>query len=179
MKSAFAPFVHCFPAPAVLVGCGTVQRPNLITISWIGTVCSEPPQISISVRKSRFSYELIHEQREFTVNIPRVADLAAVKLCGSASGRNTDKFAALGYTPVACPPLSDVPMVQESFLSMGCQIRHELFLGSHHLFVAEVVSIYGEAVAGGSGIRPQLSPEQQLAYLDGKYWSLQFVSDRA
>jgi flavin reductase (DIM6/NTAB) family NADH-FMN oxidoreductase RutF len=71
-----------------------------------------------------------------------------------------------------------VPMVQESFLSMGCQIRHELFLGSHHLFVAEVVSIYGDAPTEGSGVRPQLTPEQQLAYLDGKYWSLQFVSDR-
>jgi flavin reductase (DIM6/NTAB) family NADH-FMN oxidoreductase RutF len=179
MKSSFPPFVHSFPAPAVLVGCGTVEHPNLITISWTGTVCSDPPQISISVRRSRFSFNLIHEQREFTINIPRAADLPMVKLCGAASGRDVNKFEKLGITPVACPPLVDAPMIAESFLSLGCQVRHELFLGSHHMFVAEVVSLYGEASGDSPGGRPHLSPSDQIAYLDGKYWTLQFLSDRS
>jgi flavin reductase (DIM6/NTAB) family NADH-FMN oxidoreductase RutF len=179
MKSSNPPFVHSFPAPAILVGCGTVEKPNLITISWAGTVCSEPPQISISVRRSRFSYNLIHEQREFTINIPRTADLPMVKLCGAASGRDVNKFEKLGITPVACPPLAEAPMIAESFLSLGCQVRHELFLGSHHLFVAEIVSVFGEASSDSPGLRPSLCANDQIAYLDGKYWTLHWLSDRS
>jgi len=96
MKTSLPPFVHSFPAPAVLVGCGTVERPNAITVSWFGTVCSEPPMVGVAVRQSRHSYRLIHDSREFTVNIPRVNDLKAVQYCGAVSGRSINKFEQLG-----------------------------------------------------------------------------------
>jgi flavin reductase (DIM6/NTAB) family NADH-FMN oxidoreductase RutF len=168
----FPPFVHCFPAPAVLIGCGTVSEPNLITCSWFGTVCSEPPMVSVSVRGGRYSYGLIHRSREFTVNVPRVTDLAAVKHCGAVSGRSTNKFADLGWTPVACPPLNDAPRIAECSLVIACRVRHELELGSHHLFVADVLAVHGLPRSEAPADRPDFFVTEQLVYLDGKFWTL-------
>lgn len=178
MKNSFPPFVHSFPAPAVLLGCGTVDAPNLITISWFGTVCSEPPMISAAVRPSRYSHGLITKTSEFSVNIPARDDLAAVKLCGIASGRSTNKFAQLGLTAVPCPPLESAPMIAEFALSLGCRVRQRLSLGTHDLFLAEVVSVHGEPLPDVAN-RPQIHAEDQIVYLDGKYWGLQFLSNRA
>jgi flavin reductase (DIM6/NTAB) family NADH-FMN oxidoreductase RutF len=178
MKTAFPPFVHSYPAPAVLIGCGTLAKPNLITISWFGTVCSEPPMISMAVRKSRYSYSWIHEQGEFTVNLPRAQDLAAAKFCGSASGRTVNKFEHLKLTPAPCPPLTDAPMLAEAFLSLGCRVQHELPLGSHNLFVAEVVSVFGEPSPDAATPRPLLNPTEQLVYLDHRYWTLNYLAER-
>lgn len=152
-----------------------MDRPNLITISWFGTVCSEPPMISISIRQSRHSYRLVHESREFTVNIPRASDLKAVHYCGAVSGRSLNKFDELGLTAVPCPPLENAPMIAEFFLVLACQVKHEIHLGSHHMFIADVVGIHGERQAGDLPHRPQLRPLEQIAYLDGKYWGLKAI----
>jgi flavin reductase (DIM6/NTAB) family NADH-FMN oxidoreductase RutF len=175
MKTSFSPFVHSFPAPAVLIGCGTVEHPNLITVSWFGTVCSEPPMISVSIRQSRHSYQLVHRSREFTVNIPRASDMKAVQFCGASSGRSVNKFAELGLTAVACPPLEKAPMIEEFFLALACKVKHEIHLGSHYMFVADVVGVYGEGQSENSLNRPALRPADQLAYLDGKYWGLHAI----
>jgi flavin reductase (DIM6/NTAB) family NADH-FMN oxidoreductase RutF len=175
MKSSLPPFVHSFPAPAVLVGCGTVDQPNLITVSWFGTVCSEPPMVSVSIRKSRHSYRLVHDSGEFTVNVPLATDLNAVQFCGKVSGRSMNKFAELGLTAVACPPLENAPMIAESFLTLACQVEHEMHLGTHNLFIAHVVGVHGERQAGDLTHRPELRPSEQIAYLDGKYWGLQWL----
>lgn len=172
MKQAFSPFVHSFPAPAVLIGCGTVQTPNLITCSWFGTVCSEPPMVSVSIRKSRHSYGLVHDSGEFTVNIPRGEDLKLVQFCGTASGRDVNKFSESGLRAIACPPLAHAPMIDGFPLVLGCRVRRELELGSHCMFIAEVVSVYGEPRAGIASRRPDFFCERQIAYLDGKYWTL-------
>lgn len=175
MKTPLPPFVHSFPAPAVLIGCGSVEKPNLITVSWFGTVCSEPPMVSVAIRRSRHSYHLVHESGEFTVNIPRVTDLKAVQYCGAVSGKNMNKFAKLGLTAVPCPPLTGAPMIAEFFLNLACQVQHEIHLGSHHLFIADVVGVHGERPSGDLAQRPQLRPAEQLAYLDCKYWGLMAI----
>ncbi|MBM3326255.1 MAG: flavin reductase family protein [Calditrichaeota bacterium] len=172
MKISIPPYVHSWPAPAVLVGCGTVAKPNLITIAWFGTVCSEPPHITISVRPSRFSFDLIKLSGEFTVNIPTVEQLNAVKLCGEKSGRHIDKFKELGWTPRLCPPLVAAPMVEECFLSLGCKVKHILPLGTHHSFISEVVCVYIEESLIRHQRRPDPKPESQLVWLDTKYWQL-------
>ena len=154
-----------------MIGCGTLDAPNLITCSWFGTVCSEPPMVSVSVRKSRFSHHLLREQGEFTVNIPLLGDLEAVKYCGVKSGRNTRKFADLGLTAVACPPLAHAPMVDEFFQTLGCRVRQVVELGSHDMFIAEVVSVYCRA-DDLRRVRPNPHGAEQIAYLDGKYWRL-------
>lgn len=175
MKTPFPPFVHSFPAPAILVGCGSVEKPNLITCSWFGTVCSEPPMVSLGVRRSRFSFGLIQQSGEFTVNVPRAADLPAVIHCGTVSGKSARKFDDLGFTAAACPPLERAPMIAEFPLALGCRVRHTLELGTHVAFLAEVVGVHGIARTGESSPRPDLFPEEQLVYLNGKYWSLRPV----
>lgn len=172
MKIQIPPYVHTYPAPAVLIGCGTVEKPNIITCSWFGTVCSEPPTVSVSVRKSRFSYHLIHDSSEFTANIPRIEQLEAVKLCGTKSGRDTDKFKELGLTPAKCPPLVSAPMIEETPISLACKVKHELELGTHNIFIAEVVGMYVEEELVRPSNRANPFSVEQIVYLDGKYWTL-------
>ncbi len=177
MKTRVPPFVHSYPAPAVLIGCGSVAKPNIISCSWFGTVCSEPPMVSVSVRKSRFSYGLIHETHEFTANLPRRSEVETIEYCGTKSGRDVNKFKELGLTPVPCPPLKIAPMIAECFIVLGCKVKQELELGSHHMFIAEVVSVYGEKESIRPTGRPDPRPAEQVVYLDGKYWSLKLIAD--
>ena len=172
MKTLLPPFVHSYPAPAILIGCGSLQKPNLITCSWFGTVCSEPPMVGLAVRESRYSYRLIHEHRSFSVNIPRISNVNEVIHCGTVSGRSHDKFSDLGLTAVPCPPLENTPMIAEFDVCLACRVHHELALGSHHLFIAEVVGVHGEETADH---RPQLHADEQITYLDGKYWQLHHI----
>lgn len=177
MQQSFPPFVHSFPAPAVIIGCGSRDKPNLITCSWFGTVCSEPPLVSVSIRKSRYSYQLIHDTGEFTVNIPRDTELAIVQYCGTASGRNVNKFAELGLTAAACPPLSHAPLIAEFALVLGCRVRQELELGSHCMFIADVVAVHGSPRTNPAARRPEFFCERQIVYLDGAYWTLRPLPD--
>ena len=131
--------------------------------------------VGLAVRQSRHSYRLIHESREFTVNIPRAADLKAVQYCGAVSGRDVRKFAELGLSAVSCPPLDNAPMVAEFFLNLACKVQHEMHLGSHHLFIADVVGVHGEPQTGDLSHRPDLRPAEQIAYLNGKYWGLKSI----
>jgi len=152
MKTQIHPYVHCFPAPAILIGCGTVEKPNLITCSWFGTVCSEPPQVSVSIRENRFSFPLVSESGEFTANIPKISNLEWVEYCGTKSGRETNKFTDLGLTAVPCPPLKTAPMIEECPITLACRVKHELSLG---------VRKDGKA---------DPFPEEQIVYLNKKYW---------
>ncbi len=170
-KVSVPPYVHSFTAPAVIIGCGTVDKPNLITCSWFGTVCSDPPMVSVSIRKSRFSHHLVAEVKEFTVNIPRLEDLETVKYCGVKSGRDRNKFEDLKLTPVPCPPLQHAPMIKEFFQTLACRVRQVLELGSHDMFVADVVSVYCREQDRRT-VKPDPRCEDQIAYLDGKYWRL-------
>ena len=175
MKKFLPPYVHCWPAPAILVACGTVERPNIVTLSWFGTVCSEPPMISIAVRPTRFSYGLIHASGEFSVNLPTAGNLDAVKKCGLVSGAETNKFKVTGFTPVACPPLAKAPMIAETPVSLACRVRHELVLGTHHLFIADVLGVHGEPEPNLPAPRAYSHAAEQLVYVDGKYWTLHEV----
>ena len=172
MKSQLPPYVNPFPAPVILIGCGTLEKPNIITCSWFGTVASDPPTVSVSLRKERFSYPLIHETGEFTANIPRKSELEAAIYCGTKSGRNGDKFEALGLTAAPCPPLQQAPMIAECSLVLACKVKHELSLGSHNIFIAEVVNVHcDEAMVRGEKSADPF-PQQQLVWLDKKYWTL-------
>ena len=127
--------------------------------------------VSVSVRKSRFSHHLIVENDEFTVNLPRVSDLDAVKYCGVKSGRDCNKFVDLKLTPLACSPLEHAPMIAEFFHVLGCRVRQVIELGSHDMFVADVVCTYVREQDKRT-VRPDPRSEEQLVYLDGKYWQL-------
>ena len=148
------------PVPAVLVGCGTEPDSyNLITVAWAGTVCSKPPMVSISIRPERYSYALIRESGEFTVNLTTAEQIRAVDYCGVISGRDHDKF----KEKVAAP------LVVESPLGLECRVVQTLELGSHTLFLAEIIAVQvSEEFVNASG-RLELEKAGLAAYIHGHY----------
>lgn len=130
------------PVPCVMVSCASEnERPNIITIAWAGTVCSQPPMLSISVRKERHSHHIIRETGEFVVNLVGRDQLKACDFCGVKSGRDEDKFAACSLTPVPVPEMQFTPAIGESPLYLACKVEHVLELGSHDAFVARIVGM--------------------------------------
>lgn len=141
-KKTFEPLTALIPLPAVMVSCQKPGAlPNIITIAWTGVVCSEPPMLSISVRKNRYSFEIIKNTGEFVVNITSRKLARAADICGVASGRDYDKFKLANLTPAPSLKVSP-PMIAECPINLECQTRTVLDLGSHHMFVAEIVATH-------------------------------------
>jgi len=164
------------PVPVVLVGCrGTTpetSRANLITIAWAGTVCSDPPMVSISVRKSRYSHRLITESGEFTVNLVDTRLARVADLCGVKSGETVDKFVECGLTEVSSDTLALAPTVAESPLTLECRVKSVQELGSHDLFLAEVTGVTHRADLLGDDGRLSLERAGLVGYCHGEYWTL-------
>ncbi len=164
------------PVPVVLVGCrGTTEataRPNLIAIAWTGTVCSDPPLVSVSIRKSRFSHLQVTESGEFTVNLVDASLLRAADLCGVKSGRDVDKFALCGLQAADSDRLRHAPTLAESPLTLECRVRSVAELGSHDQFLGEVVGVTVRPDLLGEDGRLSLDRANLVGYLHGEYWSL-------
>ncbi len=176
-KAILAPTTALWPVPAVLVSCG-VERPNIITLAWAGTACSEPPMVGIAVRGSRYSHGLIAAAGQFAVNLPRADQVEAVDICGTLSGRNLDKFARCGLTPAPASRIQ-VPLVAECPVHLECVVRHTVPLGSHDLFLGEIVAVQAEEeLLDASGRIDFLRPEL-LAYVAGIYRGLGAVLGRS
>ncbi len=132
-----------YPLPAVLVTCGTMQHSNMLTVAWTGTICSDPAMCYISVRPERYSFDLIKEQMEFTINLTTEDMAQATDWSGVRSGRDHDKWAVTGLTPQPGVKVS-CPHIQQSPLSIECRVKQILDLGSHHMFIAEVLNVLAE-----------------------------------
>ena len=128
------------PEPPVLVSCGGLEQPNLITIGWTGTICTQPSMVSISVRPERYSHHLIKESGQFAINLPTEQLVRAVDWCGVKSGRDNDKFAACKLHAAPGSVLTDCPILEESPVNLECRVTQVIPLGSHDLFLAEVVA---------------------------------------
>ncbi len=130
------------PVPAVMVSCaGQEGDPNLITLAWAGTVCSDPPMVSISVRKSRYSYSLIESTGEFVINLVDRNLVKAADFCGVKSGRDINKFEVCGLHAISAPPLTHAPALQEAPAYLCCKVEKVLPLGSHDMFLARIVGV--------------------------------------
>lgn len=141
-KRAFEPTTALIPLPAVMVSCQKPnEKPNIITIAWTGIVCSDPPMLSISIRKGRFSHDIIKSTGEFVVNVTTQILARATDLCGVISGRDQDKFELAGLTPVAGTKVK-APLIAESPVNLECRTQTVLELGSHDMFVAEIVATH-------------------------------------
>lgn len=172
-KQAWKPANLLAPIPAVLVSCGGLRgwKPNLITIAWVGSVCSDPVMLSISVRPERYSHQIITATGEFAVNLPSVKQARAVDWCGMVSGRTTDKFAGAKLSPapglkVACPIVGECP------LSIECRVRERVALGSHTLFLAEVLAVQVDSALVDAKGRLCLERAGLLAFGHGEYFAL-------
>lgn len=133
------------PVPAALIGSGAEEESglvqNLMTAAWAGTVCSDPPMVSVSIRPSRYTYELVEKSGEFTVNLTDRGLLKAADYCGVRSGREEDKFARCGLTKVRAEGLRLAPAVAESPVYLACKVQNRLALGSHVMYIGEIVSM--------------------------------------
>lgn len=172
-KEAWKPANLLAPVPAVLVSCGGTRewRPNLITIAWIGSVCSDPVMLSIAVRPERYSYEIIAATGEFVVNLPSVRQARAVDWCGMVSGRSTEKFAGAKLSPAAALTVK-CPIVAECPLNIECRVRKRVALGSHTLFLAEVLAVQVDSALVDAKGRLCLERAGLLAFGHGEYFAL-------
>jgi Conserved protein/domain typically associated with flavoprotein oxygenases, DIM6/NTAB family len=172
-KQSWKPGNVLWPGPVVLVSCGGTQdwKPNLITIAWAGSVCSDPPMLSISVRPERYSHAIIQATHEFVVNIPSPRQAKAVDWCGMVSGRNVDKFADTGLTPAKALKVQ-CPIITECLLNIECRVQKFLKLGSHTMFVAEVVAVQVSSTLLDTKGRLRLEKGGLLAFAHGQYFEL-------
>lgn len=137
-KKQLGPTDTFFPIPAALIVCGTIPNANIITIAWIGIAGSNPPILSISVKKSRFSLELIRDLGEFTVNIPSAKYFKETDYCGIVSGKNTNKFMDTGLTPLKSKKI-DVPIIKECPYNLECKKVKEVEFGEYVVIFGEIV----------------------------------------
>ncbi len=167
------PGTALLPTPVVLLsvsGHGE-EKANIITLAWVGTVCSSPPMLSAAIRPSRHSHRLVNAAREFVVNLPRASQVEAVDLAGVWSGAEHDKFAELGFTARPAKHVA-APLIAECPVNIECVVRHQLDLGAHDLYLAEIVAVhYDEGLLDARG-RLKVPALGALAYADGEYWSL-------
>lgn len=128
------------PVPPTMVSCGTMEKPNIITVAWTGIVNSQPPMTYISVRPSRYSYELIKQSGEFVINLTPATLVRQADWCGVKSGREVDKFEACKLTPLQANQVS-APLIAECPINLECRVRTVTPLGSHDMFLADIVGV--------------------------------------
>lgn len=171
-KEIWRPGNMLYPLPAVLVTCTDREgRANVLTIAWAGTICSSPAMVSISVRKERFSHHMIKETGEFVINLTTEALVRATDLCGVRSGRDIDKFEAAHLTKAPASVVS-APLIEESPVSIECRVKQILELGSHDMFVAEVVAVHADRQYMDEKGRFSLEKAHPIVYSHGTYFSL-------
>lgn len=173
MKQSWKPGTMIYPLPAVLVSVGaTEEEYNLFTVAWTGTVCTNPPMCYISVRPERHSYEIIRRTGEFVINLTTSRLARATDWCGVRSGRDYNKFREMGLTPIPATQVA-APVVAESPVSIECRVRQIVPLGSHDMFIADVVNVLvdEEYIDPESG-KFDLQRADLIAYSHGEYFRL-------
>ena len=161
-----------YPVPAVLVGCRDEEgRDNLMTAAWAGTICSDPVMVSVSIRKERYSHDIIENTGEFTISLTTTGLARATDYCGVRSGRDVDKFKEMKLTRLESAQIR-APGVAESPVVLECRVKQIARLGSHDMFVAEVVNVsVDERFLDGKG-RLELEKADLIAYSHGEYFAL-------
>lgn len=169
-RRVLSPGAVMAPVPAVMVSCGRAgETPNIITIAWTGIVNSNPPMTYISVRKERFSHDIIADTKEFVINLTTEELAFATDWCGVKSGRDFDKFREQKLTPVTSEKVS-CPSIGESPLSIECRVTEVKELGSHDMFLAEIVSMTAQEELMDENGELHLEKAGLMAYSHGHYF---------
>lgn len=173
MKQSWKPGTMIYPLPAVLVSCGeSEQEYNLFTVAWTGTVCTNPPMCYISVRPERHSYEIIKRTGEFVINLTTASLARATDWCGVRSGRDYDKFSEMGLKAESAA-IVKAPVVAESPVSIECRVRQVIQLGSHDMFLADVVNVLvDEEYINPETGKLELECAEIITYSHGEYFRL-------
>jgi flavin reductase (DIM6/NTAB) family NADH-FMN oxidoreductase RutF len=172
MKVSKSPWTALFPCPVVLVTCVDLNgKPNIITLAWAGTVCSDPPMVGLGIRPHRHSYKLIEESGEFVVNIPTTKILRETDFCGVVSGKDVDKFSETGLTPEPAEKVKP-PLIRECPVNIECILKNKIPLGTHHLFIGEIVRVHVDQDVLDEKGRIDFTRMSPLVYNQDEYWSL-------
>lgn len=159
------------PVPPALVTCGTMEKPNVLTIAWTGIINTNPPKTYISVRPERFSYGMIDSLGEFVINLPTKDMVRAVDFCGVKSGKDIDKFKKTNLNIQKCEFVS-CPQIEQSPLSLECKVFDKIELGTHHMFLADIVGVnVDESLLDKNG-RLCVEKARLIAYAHGDYFEL-------
>lgn len=171
-KQSWKPGNMLYPVPAVMVSCQREnEKPNIITVAWAGTICTNPAMLSISVRPERYSYNIIKETKEFVVNLV-TSDLAyATDYCGMKSGRDVDKFKEMNLHK-SISKVVKAPGIEESPVNIECCVKEIKELGSHHMFIAEVVSVNIDDKYMDKTGKFNLNKAGLVSYSHGEYFEL-------
>lgn len=171
-KLIWKPGNMLYPLPAVLVTCGELNvNHNILTISWAGTICTEPAMVSISIRPERHSYEIIRQSKEFVINLTTESMVKAVDYCGVKSGKDVNKFADTKLTPIPATKVK-APMIAESPVNIECKLVEIKKLGSHDLFIAKVVAVHVDDQYMDAKNSFHLNKAKPMCYSHGKYFGL-------
>lgn len=171
-KQVWKPGNMLYPLPVVLVSCARPgEKPNMLTIAWAATICSDPPMLSVSIRKERYSYDIIEETKEFVVNVTTKQLAYATDLCGVRSGAHMDKFEECGLHPEPSQVVG-APGIKESPVNIECQVVEMKELGSHTLFLAKVVSVSVEEAFMDENGTFHLNEADLITYSHGEYREL-------
>lgn len=171
-KVQWNPAAILAPLPPTLVTCGTMDKPNVLTVAWAGIVSTRPPKTYISVRPERHSYNMIKDSGEFVINLPTAEIVKAVDFCGVRTGAKTDKFAATGLQ-IEPSTLLAAPMIVQCPINIECRVCGITEQGSHHMFLADIVKVNVDDrfLEGGDGAL-QIDKCNLLAYAHGSYFPL-------
>ena len=169
MKQNWKPGTMIYPLPAIMVSCGeTPEEYNILTVSWVGTICSDPAMCYISVRPERHSHEIISRTGEFVLNLT-TEDLAyATDWCGVKSGRNFNKFSEMKLTPKKAEKIA-APVIVESPLNIECKVKQIIPLGTHDMFIAEVINVQADERFINDNNVFDLEAAKLIAYSHGHY----------
>lgn len=168
-KQTWKPGNMLYPLPAVMVSVTDGEgNDNIITVAWAGTVCTNPPMVSISVRPSRYSYEILQKTGEFVINLTTEKLAYATDYCGVRSGRDVDKFKEMKLTKEKAE-FVQAPMILESPVSIECKVREVKEYGSHHMFVADVLAVHAEEAYMDENNKFQLNRANPIVYSHGEY----------
>ncbi|MCD8260287.1 MAG: flavin reductase family protein [Bacteroides sp.] len=173
MKEDWKPGTMIYPLPAVMVSCGsTPEEWNIITLAWVGTICTNPPMCYISVRPERHSYNILKKNMDFVINLTTEEMAFATDWCGVRSGKDYNKFEEIKLTPGKATMVT-APIIEESPLSIECRVKEILSLGSHDMFIADVVNIKADTgYMNQENGKFELRQSDPLVYLHGNYYGM-------
>ena len=161
-----------YPVPAVMVSCGRPsEKPNIITVAWTGTVCSSPAMVSVSIRPERYSYDIIKETGEFVINLTTSSLAYATDYCGVKSGRDTDKIKDMKLRLLPGEKVG-APLIEQSPVNIECKVMQTLRLGTHDMYLAQVVAVHADEAYMDEKGRFSLDKADPIAYSHGSYYTL-------
>lgn len=161
-----------YPLPAVMVSCQRPgEKPNIITVAWTGTICTNPPMLYISIRPERYSYGIIKDTKEFVINLTTKKLVKETDFCGVRSGREVDKFKELNLTPAKASKVQ-CPIIEQSPVNIECGVKEIKELGSHHMILADVIAVNVEKTLLNKNGKFELNDFDLLVYSHGSYFNL-------